>query len=241
MSFYFARRTVKLDQGFPVISFTFDDFPKSALSAGGSILERYGLSGSYYASLGLMDRDSAVGPIFSAADISLLVGRGHEMGCHTFSHCNAWETKPRLFEASIIENRRRLDQLFPGAVFETLSYPISCPRPRTKWIAANHFTCCRGGGQDFNIGPTDLNNLRAAFLEKYRGNPVPAKDLIDRNRRASGWLIFATHDVCETPGPFGCTPAFFDEIVRYAVESGARILPVGKAWNVIRSHIDVEF
>ena len=31
--------------------------------------------------------------------------------------------------------------------------------------------------------------------------------------------------------PFGCTPAFFEEIVKYAVASGARILPVIRAWD----------
>ncbi len=233
MSVRFARRLVELNHGFPVISFTFDDFPRSALLVGGRILGRYGLAGTYYASLGLMERDAPVGRIFSASDLNRLLAHGHELGCHTFAHCNAWETRPRTFGESIAENRRVLNQIVPGAVFETLSYPISCPRPQTKRIAAEHFLCCRAGGQTFNIGPTDLNNLRAFFLEKSRDNPALVKDLIARNSRASGWLILATHDIAESPSPFGCAPQFFEDIVRCAIQSGARILPVAKAWGAI--------
>ena len=85
----------------------------------------------------------------------------------------------------------------------------------------------------FNVGTVDLNNLRAFFLEQSRDRPSLVKELIDRNCRSSGWLIFATHDICEEPGRFGCTPQFFEDIVCYASLSGARILPVDKAWEEI--------
>jgi hypothetical protein len=114
-----------------------------------------------------------------------------------------------------------------------MSYPIACPRPETKRRMANYFTCCRGGGQMFNAGPTDLNYLSAFFLEQSRHDPGAVKRMIERNCRAYGWLIFATHDVCDAPSPFGCTPDFFENIVRCAASSGARVLPVGAAWESI--------
>ena len=46
----------------PIISFTFDDFPRSALYTGGAILERFGLNGTYYAAFGLMGRTIATSP-----------------------------------------------------------------------------------------------------------------------------------------------------------------------------------
>lgn len=60
--------------------------------------------------------------------------------------------------------------------------------------------------------------------------------MILRNRDACGWLVFATHDVCESPTPFGCKPAFFEEVVRFAAESGARILPLGQALETMVSN-----
>jgi glycosyltransferase involved in cell wall biosynthesis/peptidoglycan/xylan/chitin deacetylase (PgdA/CDA1 family) len=223
---------IRLQQ--PLISFTFDDFPRSALLVGGPILKRFDLRATYYASLGLMGRDTATGQMFVPDDLRTLFEQGHELGCHTFAHCDSWDTEPAEFEHSVIENHDELVKLLPGAEFKTFSYPISLPRPRTKAKIVDYFQCCRGGGQTLNVGNVDLNQLSAYFLEKSRHNIQQVKDLIDRNRQVHGWLIFATHDISDSPTPFGCTPEFFEEIVRYAVSSGARILPVADALEVLK-------
>ena len=212
-----------------MISFTFDDFPVSALVTGGGILRQHGLAGTYYASLGLMASETPTGHIFAAGDLETLAAEGHELGCHTYSHCHAWETPPNLFEQSLAENQRALDRLLPGTQFRSMSYPISCPRPQTKRRSQKYFACCRGGGQSFNVGPTDLNYLNAFFIEQSRDDFGAIQRVIDENTSAGGWLVFATHDVCREPTPFGCTPELFDRVVRHAAQSGARILTLFQA------------
>ncbi|HXM94100.1 MAG TPA: glycosyltransferase [Candidatus Dormibacteraeota bacterium] len=219
----------------PLISFTFDDFPRSALLAGGATLNRFGLAGTYFVSFGLVGKDTSSGQIFFPDDLTTLLEQGHELGCHTFSHCDSWETTTEAFENSILQNRAALNRFFPDAEFKTFSFPISLPRPRTKARIADYFLCCRGGGQTFNAGKVDLNQLAAYFLEKSRDNFQAVKDLIDRNRRACGWLIFATHDISDNHTPFGCTPEFFENVVQYAVSSGAQIVPVVDALEVLRA------
>ena len=231
LSIHFGRRFVEVRPESPIVSFVFDDFPRSALLEGGSILQQYGVCGTYYVSLGLMGRELPCGPGFLSKDLEHALTAGHELGCHTFAHCHSWDTKPRVFEQSIIENKRVLQGLIPGATFKTLSYPIAHPRPGTKRSAGRHFVCCRGEGGSYNIGATDANNLQACFLEKNKENPEALKRLVDENSRSRGWLIFATHDIAETPTLFGCRPAFFDDIVRYVVASGTRVLPVANAWE----------
>ncbi len=201
---------------------------------GGAILNCFGLAGTYYASFGLMGKEEPTGQIFQLADLTLMAEQGHELGCHTFSHCHSWDTAAAAFEHSIIENRRALQRLIPGTEFRTLSYPIGPPRPLTKSRIANYFLCCRGGGQTLNVGTADLNYLAAYFLEKSRNSIQTVKDLIDRNRQVRGWLILATHDISDHPSPFGCTPGLFEDVVRYAVTSGACILPVVKALDALR-------
>ena len=218
----------------PIISFTFDDFPRSALLTGGAILNRYGLAGSYYASLGLMGMQAPTGNMFLAEDLKLLREQGHELGCHTFSHCDASKTATRPFENSILENCRALSSISPGSTFRTFAYPIGWPRIRTKQKIAQYFTCCRGGGQTFNAGIADLNCLSAFFLEKSRDEPEVIRSLIEQTRKAKGWLIFATHDVSDTPTPWGCAPGFFEDIVVASLNSGARIVPVLQAWEALR-------
>jgi peptidoglycan/xylan/chitin deacetylase (PgdA/CDA1 family) len=228
------RRPLFINLQRPLISFTFDDFPRSALLAGGNILKEFGLAGTYYASLGLLGKVDASGQMFVADDLKVLFEQGHELGCHTFAHCDSWATEAGAFERSILENRAALSRIYPGAGFKTFSYPISLPRPLTKAKTAAHFLCCRGGGQTLNVGRTDLNQLSAYFLEKSRDNVQAITQMIDRNQQLRGWLIFATHDICDRPSPFGCTPKTLEAIVRYAVDSGAQILPVAQALELVR-------
>jgi len=232
---HFFIRPLKMYNTSPYISFTFDDFPCSALYTGGKILMKYGLRGTYYASLGLMGTVEPPGKIFLPEDITALLSDGHELGCHTFSHCRAFKTSLREFETSIIKNKQALAQLVPEVTFKSFSYPMDGPSFRTKSIIGKYFNCCRAGGQTYNEGTIDLNLLKAFFLEQGRNNPDAIKDLIDRNFKAQGWLIFATHDISDAPSPYGCTPSFFEEIVKYSVNSAARILPVSAALDSIRT------
>jgi len=225
------RRPVPMRNTTPLISFTFDDFPRSALTVGGAILERHGVRGTFYASLGIMGKYEAAGLMFEEKDLSAVIERGHELGCHTYDHFNAWETAPLAFEESVLKNRAALGELLPGAHFASLSYPKLPPRPATKRRVARYFTCCRCGNQKINRGVADANHLFAFFLEMSRGNFEMVKALIDENTRTNGWLIFATHDVCQEPSPYGCTPEFFEKVVRCSIDSGARVLPVVKGWE----------
>ena len=210
-----------------MISFTFDDFPRSAFTTGGAILSQYGFSGTYYASFGLMGQQRSTGEMFRREDLQELISQGHELACHTFDHCDSWETTPADFEASILKNRRAAAQLVPTVSLKTFSYPITWPRPATKRRIASLFECARGGGQSFNVGMVDLNYLKAFFIEQSRDDFDAIKHIIDDNTKAMGWLIFATHDVSHNPTRFGCTPALFERIVGYAKKSSAHVLPVG--------------
>jgi len=241
----FCGRYVRPRNAVPLVSFTFDDFPESALQHGGAILKSFGLTGTYYASLGFMGRHMGrqfgehmpVGKMFSERDLEELLTEGHELGCHTFGHCHSWQTGPEAFERSIMENMRALEELFEGASFKTFSYPVSGPRPESKRRIAKYFMCCRGGGQGINAGRTDLNYLNAFFIRESRSDPEVIKALIEQNVRERGWLIFATHDISDTPSPFGCNPRLFSDAVRAAVESGARVLPVAQACELFtRGH-----
>jgi peptidoglycan/xylan/chitin deacetylase (PgdA/CDA1 family) len=216
-----------------VISFTFDDFPRSALLTAGTILHERGFAGTYYASFGLMGRKGPTGEIFAREDLDELVRQQHELACHTYDHYDSWDTAPLEFEASILRNQRAVAERLPGSKLRSLSYPISWPRPETKRRVATYYECARGGGQTFNTGIVDLNYLKAFFIEQSRGNFDEIKQVIDANAHAKGWLIFATHDVCDQPTRFGCTPAFFERIVEYSAKSGAIVLPVHAAFRRI--------
>jgi peptidoglycan/xylan/chitin deacetylase (PgdA/CDA1 family) len=232
---WFGRRPCLIQMESPVISFTFDDFPRSALLTGGPILEQFGVTGTFYASMGLMGTIAPTGEIFHLEDLKRLTDGKHEIGCHTFDHCHAWNTRPKDFEASIVRNTQALRSVLPDAEIKTLSYPIANPRPDTKRRAAKYFQGCRSGGQTYNAQTCDLNGLDAFFLEQSRDNLGAIKKIIDANCRDRGWLIFATHDVGDNPTPYGCKPSFFEDVVRYSVDSAATLLPVSQALELINA------
>src|SRR5260370_25972354 len=68
------------------VSFTFDDFPHSAFAAGGEVLERHGLRGTYYTPLGLAGPTGELGPMLEPDDVLAAPPRGHESPCPTFRH-----------------------------------------------------------------------------------------------------------------------------------------------------------
>ena len=230
---WFARRPCRMSNQTPLISFTFDDFPRSALHTAGAMLEHHGLAGTYYTSLGLMGQHIPTGEMFLREDVTTLLARGHELACHTYAHCHSYDTPPAEFEQSIVENEQAMALIDPTVKFASMSYPISWPRVETKRRCARHFLGCRAGGQTYNTGVVDLNYLKALFIEQSRDRPDAIKQVIDDNARAGGWLIFATHDVCPAPSRFGCTPELFAEILNHSLASGARILPVSAALAAI--------
>lgn len=226
---HLARRPHRMMNRRPIISFTFDDFPVTALTVAGPMLERHGIAGTYYLSMGLTGTVAPTGPIIERADLSKVIERGHELGCHTFAHCHATDTSASVFERNIVENRDALRRILPTAKLKSLSYPIGCPRPATKRVCARHFAGARAGGQTFNYVTTDLDNLRAFFLEQSRDHLEAVLAVIDGTVRVGGWLILATHDVCPEPTRYGVVPEFFEAVVDHAVRSGADLLPVSRA------------
>lgn len=223
------RRLGTMTNTRPLVSFTFDDVPKSSCTLGREILEGFGFRATYYLSLSLMDSEYSIGPAFSRIDLGQIVASGHEIGSHTFGHLDAWSTPAGVFEASLQENQRALDAACPGRVFKTFSYPLSTPHPRIKKVAGDHFLCCRGGGQTFNLRTVDLNLLKSYFIDgRNRDDLDGLKKIVDTNCEKRGWLIFSTHDIDGHPSPYGCSPRIFEDLVRHADRSGAGVMPVSE-------------
>ena len=128
----FRRRTLCVQTPVPLVSFSFDDAPQSAFDAAGDILDAYGARGTYFVCMGLLGRQTEVGRIATSDHLERAVRSGHELGCHTFDHLDAWHTRRRAFIASVDANRRALEGCLPGYSFKTFAYPKSGARLGVK-------------------------------------------------------------------------------------------------------------
>lgn len=227
-----ARNMLELRNPTSIISFTFDDFPRTSYLVGGSILRAYGFKGTYYAALGLMGKESPVGRIFHLSDLENIIHDGSELGCHTYDHIDALKGNSSLFEDSIKRNQAALAQLLPHIHFKSFAYPKNTPRAQSKRLASKFYACSRAGGQSANGKKVDLNMLKSFFIDcKSTVNPSALKRLINRSVIDKRWLILSTHDICEAPSNYGCTPDFFEDIVEHIARSGALVLGVYETYS----------
>jgi peptidoglycan/xylan/chitin deacetylase (PgdA/CDA1 family) len=138
----YGRRTFALKADVPYVSFTFDDFPRSAFVTGGRILEQHGTRGTFYLAMQLVNTETCVGQIASRDDLRALLERGHELGCHTFEHLDGRRCTTHAFERSIVHNRLALQAVVPDGRLEVFSYPLDGPNLKIKRQVGEHFVCC---------------------------------------------------------------------------------------------------
>jgi peptidoglycan/xylan/chitin deacetylase (PgdA/CDA1 family) len=208
-----------------VVSFTFDDFPKSAATTGASILERYDARGTYYVSMGLAATERETGPMFDLEDIRALYRAGHEIACHTHTHLDCAKASRRAIVAAVRRNAAALACVVPDFVPANFAYPYGSVSPAAKRVLRSRFASCRGIRRGINHGIIDRADLVAIAIYDCCFAETEMYRLIDQNTSVGGWLVFYTHDIVDTPSRFGCTPAQLKAIVGYA-RKRAQILPV---------------
>jgi peptidoglycan/xylan/chitin deacetylase (PgdA/CDA1 family) len=223
-----ARRNATIPCDSPVVTFSFDDFPRTALTVGGAILKQAGVCGTYYASLGLMNSVNELGPHFDRNDLDSLLQAGHELGNHTFSHVSARSTGLVVYRDEVSRGHRALVDLLGPAVSSNFSYPFGDLTAGVKKSVSLQTQSSRGIFGGLNGPVVDLNLLAANSLYGGMEQLAAAQALLDQNAKFKSWLIFYAHDVQPNPSPWGCTPALFEQVVRAALDSGARIATVAQ-------------
>jgi peptidoglycan/xylan/chitin deacetylase (PgdA/CDA1 family) len=227
-------RSMPLGGHGPVVSFCFDDFPRTAYTTGAAILKSFGARGTYYAALGMMNTFTDLGDQFGREDIDSLLSEGHELGCHTFSHVSCRNVPLKSFKYDVRKGRDAIREL-TGCDPVNFAYPYGHVTINSKRAIGATMDSCRGIYGGINEPMADMNLLRANSLYGDVDQLNRAGSLLAENVAKRGWLIFYTHDVRQNPSPFGCTPALLDRTISFAEKVGCRIVPVKDAIAIYRS------
>lgn len=225
----FAGRPKEVRTDRPIVSFTFDDVPESAYDTGAVILEKYGLNGTFYVSGSLLGKVEAGRPVISLEECRELAARGHEIGCHTFSHKPLRSFAAGRLDTDLDRNADCLRQATGLPAPQNFAFPFNAAWPLARPVLRRRFRSCRAAGGGVNRGPTDPMMLRSVGIEKPDEAARGLTRLIDQIVAEPGWLVLFCHDVAESPTPYGCTPETFEHLVRHAVESGCEVLTVARA------------
>lgn len=222
---------------YPIITFTFDDVPKTAVEHGAQALEARGWRGVFFAACGLAGVSNHHGEQFKASDLVDLESRGHEIGCHSFSHADASRISAQLMAEDSARNRDFLKQAGLKSPPTSFAFPYGEASPSTKKRLLHDYRALRGVQSGINRGKTDRGLLKSVALDGGEPGLARALNAIRSVSEAPGWLIFYGHDIRATPSQWGCTPDFFKTVldaVQEACEtSGAVVLTQDQALDRI--------
>jgi hypothetical protein len=99
-------------------------------------------------------------------------------------------------------------------------------------IIKNKFKSGRSIYKGINNNKVDLNCLKSVRIyESIVPDEIIA--MIELAIRLNGWIIFYTHDVEQNPSKEGCSPGYFEAVVRYCFEKKLKVLPVNRVLEII--------
>ena len=225
-------KKVRLNLSEPVITFSFDDVPASAITNGARILKKYGYKGTYYISLGMKDPMNSNKTYFDHSQLKEIINDGGELACHTFNHIKLYKSKKDEILSDLAKNQEKMEELIPGYHFKNFSYPYGQQTFISKLIMKKRYKSARGIKAGMHIEYADVNNLRAVELQEN----LPLQEvflLIDKAILSKAWLILYTHDVENNPTICGCLPDYFEKVVKYCSDKKVSIRTIEEVIKTI--------
>jgi peptidoglycan/xylan/chitin deacetylase (PgdA/CDA1 family) len=227
------QRNVPLPGNKALVSFTFDDVPRSACNVGAAILKKYKVHGTFYLATALMGEKRLGDDELTLDDIHNLVTEGHELGSHTLNHVSCRNLPLEKFRQDALAGQVAVSELRGGLSKGSFSYPFGHVTRAAKKSLSTEFASCRGIQAGINAPFADLNLLRANRLYSSSVDLAAVHTLVQQNQKSNGWLIFYTHDVRSDYSKFGCTPELLDAAVECSLHVGAHVLSIEECLRVI--------
>ena len=224
---YQERRMMSFRCEKPIVSFSFDDCPRSVMENALPALERRDWRGTIYAAMDLCGITNHLGLHMSREDMIAVQKSGHQIDDHSFSHMSARSVSTAEFLKDVERNKAAFNEMgLPPA--QSFAYPYGEVTKGTKKALGEIFPLLRGIHSPSGGNSVDLNQTASQRL--YSGPDfAPCLRAIQDLKHSPRWLILFTHDVRENPSQFGCTPQDFETAIKAVETAGAEVLPVADA------------
>ena len=221
-----------------IITFSFDDFPKSAADNGADIMDSFGAKAIFYACSGLAGGVNLTGEQYTDTDMLALDRAGHEIGAHTRTHRDCAQIPTQAALEDIARNLQDLKDMGLDTPVRHFAYPYGETTILLKRALRDVFTTARGIRAGVNRRGSDRMQLAAMELTPDKATTARAVHAIDQATKAPVWLHIFTHDIRDNPSPFGTTAQELRKIVKSARDSGIQILTPGEAVKYFGNQLD---
>lgn len=228
------RELITIDDNRKIVSFTFDDVPKSAFDNAVPILNKYNLRGTFYIALSFLKGMQENDDLYSKAELQECLRNGNELASHSYSHFHFYNTYSSKFISNDLKkNHLEFEKLNLDISLENFSYPYGELTRLAKKNISRLYTTCRGLDHGINVGRVDLNSLKAIQLYECKNSLKKINDIFKRFKESGGWLIFYTHDVQESFSRYGCSRKYFECVVKKSLELGFEVKTIKEAVDLL--------
>ena len=234
LTYWQAARPMAQTPAQGIVSFTFDDFPKSAAQYGADVLARYDALGTYYACTGMREQTNIMGEMYGEDDLQKLSSMGHDIGLHTHSHLDCARVNSATVRDEIDQNIDGLNALNRIPLVSHFAWPYGETTHKNKSSIGDLVSTARGSLPGINRKGSDLMQLSAFELTPDDKTTERAASAIKQTARKGGWTIIFTHDVRPQPSPFGTTPDALEQLVKLSRDAGLHVLPISNAFSHIQ-------
>ena len=226
---YVGKKTGFLPSGNRIVSFTFDDFPFTAIENGARLLEAHKMRGTFYCSLGLAKTNTHVGLIGTEKDMLAVSEHGHECGCHTFEHIDCAEKSSKAILDDCLRNQSAAKRI-ANIQFHSFAYPRGSFNPSSKRVVSSLYRSARTIEPGINVNKIDLFALRSIALSEVTGLER-IRAWLRKLDKSGGWLIFRSHDVTQAPSRFGCSTRLFERILEETLDKRFQVKTIVETTN----------
>jgi peptidoglycan/xylan/chitin deacetylase (PgdA/CDA1 family) len=224
------RRRHVLPKGMALVSITFDDFPLCSAGYATKLLEENNWQATYYTSPGIWGAETVVGAIAGPTTLKSLARAGHEIAAHGHGHTSFVHLSSSGCRGEVLKCQSALRDI--GVHPTNFAYPFGEYSNKSQFVLAGSYSSHRSVARGINAGPIDLLCLKAYPL--YDGiDPDSIDQMLGQLSANGGWLVFYTHDVRDGSSRYGCSPDYWARALKSIGESGARVLPVRDAIQML--------
>ncbi len=217
----------------PLASFTFDDAAASACTTGALLLEQHQVRGTFYISGGKCGALSPTGRLATTSQVKALFDKGHEIGCHTYSHMPVVDIDNDTLDSDLDRNQSFLHGVLGNVPISNFAYPYGDISFKAKQHLGARYDSCRALTPGVNAGIADLGVLKCYPLEQSLTDRERVAKCIAEAVSRNGWLLFASHDVDDAPSNYGVRADLLAFALRSALAAGCQVVTVSQALHIV--------